>query len=76
MTYKEMLEKFRELEDRLRALESQHIKFGPGFIPDTRSWPQGCSVCGLGSDGKSYGYVCNRTDCPTAITCNIQDVFK
>jgi hypothetical protein len=26
-------------------------------------------VCGMGADGKAYGYVCNRSDCPTRVTC-------
>lgn len=28
----------------------------------------GCKVCGIGSDGRAYGYVCNRGDCPTRVT--------
>lgn len=30
---------------------------------------KGCSVCGIGADGKPYGYVCTRNDCPTRVTC-------
>lgn len=30
---------------------------------------KGCPVCGIGADGKSYGYVCQRNDCPTKVTC-------
>ena len=30
---------------------------------------KGCQVCGIGADGKPYGYVCNRDDCPTRVTC-------
>jgi hypothetical protein len=34
------------------------------------SYPhRGCQVCGIGADGKAYGYVCNRDDCPTRVTC-------
>lgn len=29
----------------------------------------GCRVCGIGADGKAMGYVCNRSDCPTRVTC-------
>lgn len=29
----------------------------------------GCRVCGIGSDGRAYGYVCSREDCPTRVTC-------
>jgi len=30
---------------------------------------RGCRVCGIGSDGRAYGYVCSREDCPTRVTC-------
>jgi hypothetical protein len=30
---------------------------------------KGCPVCDMGADGKAYGYVCNRSDCPTRVTC-------
>jgi hypothetical protein len=30
---------------------------------------KGCQVCGIGADGKPYGYVCTRNDCPTRVTC-------
>ena len=30
---------------------------------------RGCRVCGIGADGKAYGYVCSRSDCPTRVTC-------
>lgn len=74
MTYKEMLDKLRELEQRIAYIEQQQRAMQ--WPNTTKQWPRGCSVCGLGSDGRSMGYVCNRTDCPTAITCNLQDVFK
>lgn len=32
---------------------------------------RGCSVCGVGADGKVMGYVCTRMDCPTKITCGV-----
>ena len=28
-----------------------------------------CSVCGLNFDGRSMGYVCTNSKCPTAVTC-------
>jgi hypothetical protein len=31
--------------------------------------PRGCGVCGLGSSGEVTGYVCQRTNCPTRVTC-------
>lgn len=76
MTYKEMLDKLRELENRIRALEQKHITFGPQFTPGTLPQPMmpqptytlGCRVCGLGSDGP-MGYACPRSDCPSAVRC-------
>ncbi len=38
----------------------------PGFMPVT----MGCPVCGLGKNGEIMGYVCNRSDCPTRVTCS------
>jgi len=31
--------------------------------------PRGCEVCGLGKNGEVTGYVCQRSDCPTRVTC-------
>jgi hypothetical protein len=31
--------------------------------------PSGCAVCGLGGGGEVTGYVCQRGDCPTRVTC-------
>lgn len=28
-----------------------------------------CSVCGLDFNGRSMGYVCTNSKCPTAVTC-------
>ena len=36
---------------------------------DTRDRFRGCHVCGSGANGEVIGYVCNRSDCPTRITC-------
>jgi hypothetical protein len=30
--------------------------------------PTGCRVCGIGADGKAYGYVCNNDKCPVKVT--------
>lgn len=37
--------------------------------PDQEKSYRGCRVCGIGSDGRAYGYVCYREDCPTRVTC-------
>jgi hypothetical protein len=41
-------------------------------LPIASSAMRGCSVCGIGSDGKVMGYVCSRGDCPSKITCAVQ----
>ena len=38
-------------------------------FPPVSQWKRGCAVCGLGADGKAYGYACPRSDCPTRVTC-------
>lgn len=45
------------------------MPYGPITWPKIDTVTMGCSVCGLGSDGKAYGYVCSRNDCPTRVTC-------
>lgn len=35
----------------------------------TFTYPTGCKVCGIGKNGEAMGYVCNRSDCPTRVTC-------
>ena len=35
------------------------------YLPE---WKRGCAVCGIGADGKAYGYVCPRLNCPTKVT--------
>jgi hypothetical protein len=32
----------------------------------------GCLACGIGADGKAYGYVCPRSDCPIRISYVVQ----
>ena len=39
----------------------------PTFHVEPLKW--GCGVCRIGADGKAYGYVCPRLDCPTKVTC-------
>lgn len=34
----------------------------------TDPFSSGCGVCGIGRNGTAYGYVCNRSDCPTKTT--------
>ena len=72
MNYRQMLDKLAELEQRIKQLE-QTQRTQP-ILPQNYQ-PMGCKVCGLGSDGRSMGYVCSRIDCPTGIT-SIQDIFK
>ena len=51
----------------------QHQPIIPRDQPVRQKWEsypyRGCPVCGMGADGKAYGYVCNRSDCPTRVTC-------
>lgn len=85
MNYKQMLEKFEEIERRMRdlevaydalqnrvvILERQHLTFGPRFTPGTlpQKWSLGCHVCGIGSKGEIMGYACPRSDCPSSAQC-------
>lgn len=67
------------LKDHVHRLESlchdmageltvlRAIKQMQAALPETLK--RGCRVCGIGADGKAYGYVCSRSDCPTRITC-------
>ena len=36
-------------------------------IPWGKAIGAGCRVCGLGTDGRAFGYVCPRGDCPTQV---------
>ena len=61
----------KELKQRVDEFESPRTWPSPNT-----TWPtiqpkvtMGCPICGIGADGKAYGYVCNRSDCPTRITC-------
>jgi hypothetical protein len=53
----------------------QHQPIMPRDQPVPQKWEsypyRGCQVCGMGADGKAYGYVCNRSDCPMKVTCHV-----
>jgi hypothetical protein len=51
-----------------QAIQDTYSSFSQSLLP-TQKMKQGCQVCGIGADGKAYGYVCNRDDCPTRVTC-------
>jgi hypothetical protein len=63
----------RELVHHLASRPSPYFPSMPS--PKTEPWPKvekttmGCQTCGIGSDGRAYGYVCSRSDCPTRVTC-------
>ena len=70
-TERDMLRKENEY---LKTLVEKLTEKPAPYQPTIPSWPgtntnKGCSICGLGADGKAYGYVCSRTDCPTRVTC-------
>lgn len=70
------------LEGRVAMLESS-IQYGNPSIRYyyPRTYPPidsnlgavgagpGCSICGIGGDGKAMGFVCSRPNCPTKVTC-------
>lgn len=75
----EALELTSEKRDPMRVSAIIALKAAlaepPGSIPQPErakrmaaQW-RGCQVCGIGADGKTYGYVCPRGDCPTQVTC-------
>ena len=49
------------------AQQAEPVPMPP--FPPVSQWNRGCAVCGIGADGKAYGYVCPRSDCPTKVTC-------
>lgn len=55
----------RELENLL--MKEYEFYVGGGYDPRDRF--RGCRVCGIGANGEVIGYVCDRGDCPTRITC-------
>lgn len=58
MNYKQMLDKFQELEQRIASLEAQDLKFME-FFENTPNANTLCKYCGLGSSGVSN---CARGD--------------
>lgn len=80
MNYKDTLEKFAWLEERIDCLYEENLELKQQLemlrfavlrnkFQHTQPIGQGCSVCGLGSEGKAWGYVCNNSGCPTRVTC-------
>ena len=69
MDYKDAERIIELLEEISRKLDT------PSYILHSQPLqsPKGCPVCGIGADGQPYGYVCNRTDCPSRIYCNTAD---
>ncbi len=60
-----------QLQEEIARLETM-TKFPFLFPPApsvTSPYQRGCPVCGIGADGGALGYVCNRTDCPSAVRC-------
>jgi hypothetical protein len=53
--------------ERLQA-ELARLTTLPSPLPP---WGKGCPVCGLGAGGTATGYVCQRGDCPTRVTCGV-----
>jgi len=56
------------------ATERQSIMPRDQPVPQKwESYPyKGCPLCGIKEDDKAkYGYVCNRSDCPTKVTCHV-----
>ena len=51
----------------LRAALAEPVEPTPTFHVEPLKW--GCGACRIGADGKAYGYVCPRLDCPTKVTC-------
>ena len=70
--------KVRVKSYKLDYLKKMLDNLHPPKVPPLPSWPpkehwppktRGCTVCGIGSDGGTLGYVCPRGDCPSRITC-------
>ena len=55
-----------ELDAALAEPQEPAIPWGKAIGVEQK---RGCRVCGIGADGKAFGYVCSRSDCPTRITC-------
>ena len=59
-----------QLQKEIARLETM-TKFPFPFpsAPVTTPYQRGCPVCGIGANGEIMGYVCSRTDCPSAVRC-------
>ena len=72
---KETEDYIMQLEKRLVLLEGRvamlEVNQAYKHVPSMPKYAKhiGCPVCGIGGDGKVMGYVCNRSDCPTRVTC-------
>jgi hypothetical protein len=66
-TTTKLMKEIESLKERVVELERdnffQKINKEPPFT-------KGCLVCGLGTNGEIMGYVCPRTDCPSAMRCS------
>lgn len=61
-----------DIERRIAALEEATNRLVPHWWPIPAvggTQIMGCRVCGRGADGKAYGLVCTRSDCPNLVTC-------
>ena len=61
----------REVAETLRAALAEPVQEPtpmPPF-PPVSLWERGCAVCGIGAGGHAYGHACQRSDCPTRVTC-------
>lgn len=72
-TERDMLRKENEyLRELVHHLASRPAPYNPPqpntLWPNTNT-PKGCPKCGIGADGKAYGYVCSDSSCPTRVTC-------
>ena len=70
----ESLKKENEyLRELVHHLASRPAPYNPPqpntWWPNTNTPIMGCPKCGIGSDGKPYGYVCSDPSCPTKVTC-------
>jgi len=71
----EMKGRVDELEAEVEKLEAEVERLREELARLTKLpsppplWGKGCPVCGLGARGTATGYVCQRGDCPTRVTC-------
>jgi hypothetical protein len=67
------VERLRGELDRRTTLDPAKEMLGwtPKLPSPPPLWGKGCPVCGLGAGGTATGYVCQRGDCPTRVTCGV-----